>query len=434
MHLRTIPFYTVALDVASIRERAASSHSSLRSLRFSTAHHNLTEITKTIPETKDIKHELPPWRPYLYTLWLPLIAKSQKITDSHVFTIPSFLYEELMRIHSQWVGTGTISEENGVLNETVEAWMSLKSESARGLKNCFDGKRKWFIRLDQMSPKDSPIGGNDPTTTLKGAVIKLCSSMRAYGALLQEKEAADKEDRDLVLKLVLNPWNWEMDAGTEFRVFVPPPNVRGAEAKLENLKISAISQYRWSMIFKPVKGMSTQQVAELVTEGANRVLKEVIEHARDELKPEILELLLKYGLSFDVALHGTNEIQLIEINPFGALSGCGACLFNWELDARVLYGLEEDMTFIVTQETWNCVVLRTLDTALTTAEGYRKLLQSYMTWARLRVALYLKKWLPSSRKGRDEFDSDVGSEYDSESVPGSADFVQKMKKRYMKNR
>jgi hypothetical protein len=46
-----------------------------------------------------------------------------------------------------------------------------------------------------------------------------------------------------------------------------------------------------------------------------------------------------------------NEIQLIEINPFGALSRCEACLFNWGLDARVLYGLEEDMIFIVTQET-----------------------------------------------------------------------------------
>ena len=256
-----------------------------------------------------------------------------------------------MRIHSQWVGTGTINEENGLLNETIETWMSLKSESVQELKNCFDGERKWFIRLDQMSPKDSPISGKDPTTTLKSAVIKLCSSMRAYGAFLSEKEAADKEDRDLVLKLILNPWNGEMDAGREFRVFVPPPVVHGAEAKLENLKISAISQYRWSVVFAPVKGISTQQVAELITEGANKVLRDIIEHATDELKLEILELLVKYGLSFDVGLHGNNEIQLIEINPFGALSGCGACLFNWELDARVLYGLEEDMTFVVTQQT-----------------------------------------------------------------------------------
>jgi hypothetical protein len=97
-----------------------------------------------------------------------------------------------------------------------------------------------------------------------------------------------------------------------------------------------------------VNGISTHPVAELVTEGTNRVLREIIEHARDELEPETL---VKYGPSFDVGLHRNNEIQLIEINPFGALSRCGACLFNWGLDARVLYGLEEDMVFIVTQET-----------------------------------------------------------------------------------
>jgi hypothetical protein len=39
----------------------------------------------------------------------------------------------------------------------------------------------------------------------------------------------------------------------------------------------------------------------------------------------------------------------VEINPFGALSGCGACLFNWVLDGKVLYGLEEAQ-FILTVE------------------------------------------------------------------------------------
>jgi hypothetical protein len=183
------------------------------------------------------------------------------------------------------------------------------------------------------------------------------------------------------------------------------------------------------VVFAPVNGISTHPVAELVTEGTNRVLRDIIEHARDELEPETL---VKYGLSFDVGLHGNNEIQLIEINPFGALSRCEACLFNWGLDARVLYGLEEDMIFIVTQETWNCVVPRALDTALITAEWYRKSLQSYTAWARPRMALHLKK-MPTSKKGFDEDDSDAGSAYDSEPVPGSADFTRKMKRRHMKS-
>lgn len=29
----------------------------------------------------------------------------------------------------------------------------------------------------------------------------------------------------------------------------------------------------------------------------------------------------------------------MELNPFGALSGCGACLFNCVLEGKMMYGL-----------------------------------------------------------------------------------------------
>jgi hypothetical protein len=48
------------------------------------------------------------------------------------------------------------------------------------------------------------------------------------------------------------------------------------------------------------------------------------------------------------------------------------------------------------------------------------------------MALHLKK-LPASKKGFDEDDSDAGSAYASEPVPGSADFTRKMKRRHMKS-
>jgi hypothetical protein len=89
-------------------------------------------------------------------------------------------------------------------------------------------------------------------------------------------------------KLILNLWNDEMDPAKEFRVFVPPPAARGiAEPHIDDLEISGISQYRW--------------------------------HQTLQITP----------------------VQLIEMNPFGAMSGCGACLFNWVLDARMLYALDE---------------------------------------------------------------------------------------------
>jgi hypothetical protein len=40
----------------------------------------------------------------------------------------------------------------------------------------------------------------------------------------------------------------------------------------------------------------------------------------------------------------------VEINPFGAMSGCGACLFNWVIDGRILYGMEERVFAVVLNE------------------------------------------------------------------------------------
>lgn len=39
---------------------------------------------------------------------------------------------------------------------------------------------------------------------------------------------------------------------------------------------------------------------------------------------------------------------LVEVNPFGGLSGCGACLFSQIGDRRMVYGLEWEGKFIVT--------------------------------------------------------------------------------------
>jgi hypothetical protein len=37
------------------------------------------------------------------------------------------------------------------------------------------------------------------------------------------------------------------------------------------------------------------------------------------------------------------EVVLVEVNPFGAMSICGACLFQWVRDGRVVYGFEGEV-------------------------------------------------------------------------------------------
>ncbi|KAF2471621.1 uncharacterized protein BDR25DRAFT_313555 [Lindgomyces ingoldianus] len=60
-----------------------------------------------------------------------------------------------------------------------------------------------------------------------------------------------------------------------------------------------------------------------------------------------LQLLVPSGFTFDFSLESGNMTQLIELNPFGALSVCRKYLFNWIKNARLLYGLEDGFVFFM---------------------------------------------------------------------------------------
>jgi hypothetical protein len=84
------------------------------------------------------------------------------------------------------------------------------------------------------------------------------------------------------------------------------------------------------------------------------MLADITSYTGSEVEADMKDLLLRHGFSFDIALQDNGSVQLVEINPFGAMSGCGACLFQWVVDGRVLYGLEEceiAMTLEVSEQT-----------------------------------------------------------------------------------
>ncbi|KAL1797281.1 hypothetical protein ACET3X_003887 [Alternaria dauci] len=338
MQLRKIPYSLVEADTAAIQAIQDSSNPSSRSQRFSTAHHRLEEIAPVVPPNVHFAHEPPPWSPYGYTLWHPLIARSQNLSEYHEIFLPSFLYEDLLRCHSAWVATNRIPAF--LLYDVIE--MLKCTKSGKKLATLLDGEKKWFFRLDQMSPKDSPMGGKLPSSTIQEVLMKICTSMRAYGCLTREFADAKTENREMQIKLVLNPWDEGMDPDKEFRVFVPPPAAKTRrEADVTEFWVSAISQYRWPKAFEAPWGFDLQQTVDSVGMGATKTLEDIVTYAKKELSKDTTDLLLKYGFSFDIALKKDGGVQLIEINPFGALSGCGACLFNWVLDGKVMYGLEE---------------------------------------------------------------------------------------------
>ncbi|KAH5830456.1 hypothetical protein HBI94_042160 [Parastagonospora nodorum] len=289
LKLLVIPASWIAEDNAAVQASQETANPLSRSQRFNTKKHTQAEIEEAIPDS-NVQHANPPWMPYSYTLWHSLIAKSQGLATSHVLKMPSVLCDDLMLLHCSWLRSGRFPSY--LLNPLVEDLKS--SRTGRKLMSLLDGKQRWFIRLDQMSPKDSPLGGDRPSTTIQEVITKIASSMRAYGNLQWATQAEERpwgENRANV-QLILNPWNDKMDPAREFRVFVPPPF--GAQRK------------RWRLPYQ-------------------------CDH-------------------FDVVLQDDGSVQLVELNPFGAMSGCGACLFNWIIDARMLYGLEDAGFAIVLDE------------------------------------------------------------------------------------
>ncbi|KAF3047308.1 hypothetical protein E8E11_009032 [Didymella keratinophila] len=207
MRTTIIPYAAVAADYKEVTEMQDTLDQTSRSQRFNTAHHKLADISPVIHEAINFKHEQPPWTAYGYVISQPLIAHSQGLRDSHVVQIPTFLMEDLMRCHAAWVTTNAFPPD--LIKETVETWKSTKK--GKDLTSLLDGEKKWFMRLEQMSPKDSPFGGKLPTTTFEDVVIKMCSSMRAWSSLQNERLDAQKEGRDDKIDLILNPWDPSMD-------------------------------------------------------------------------------------------------------------------------------------------------------------------------------------------------------------------------------
>ena len=107
--------------------------------------------------------------------------------------------------------------------------------------------------------------------------------------------------------LILMPWADSFEY--EFRIFVV------------NKRITAASPQRWWEI----KQFSSDEIEKIECALTNvRFIKEV------QYDTFIADVYVDME---------TSECKLIELNPFGAHSGAGSSLFNWETDYNVLHGL-----------------------------------------------------------------------------------------------
>ena len=232
-------------------------------------------------------------------------------------------------------------------------------------------EKEYFLRTDACSVKDGK-NGTQPIRSVEDIWTRLATSHRVIHGLehlfgegaAKETEAggedkvetgvgnereewlepAGKKEKQAGAKaasidLYLIRFNPHITSAHEYRVFCPPPS----------LAISAVSQYRWFSPFYLTSPTRIPAAVDRIFAGIQKIHAQILE---SEAFGELEGVLREEGFTFDVwdsdrgesddekAMWGTG-VQLVEVNPFGAMSGCGSALFHWERDARVLYGVGE---------------------------------------------------------------------------------------------
>ena len=294
-----------------------------------TCFHKPEEIAAALP---DIEHKPPdsvqPW--ILLEPWLELIRSSRKIDgdDIHQIKLPGSFLTTLVRAFAVGIYMGRINASDAEdLEETFPRTTTRGINIAELLQN-----GRYFVRLNTCSLKDAFAGGTGPVTSVKQLWTRLATSHRAHNGVMSMRAF----DISAPIYLYLFPWDDDLRTELEYRVFCSPGGGR----------IAAISQYKWhDRWYHADKSLDEQRkIAKRVLEGTEVIHRQLMGH------PAMTHELRNAGYTFDVAesMDGGEGVRLIELNDFGALSGCGSCLFQWIKDARLLYGLQPEVELRVT--------------------------------------------------------------------------------------
>lgn len=255
-----------------------------------------------------------------------MICASQHIESGNIQPIglPKRYCNDLIDAGRLWQLQGRIS--SATLKDLADGFPT-RTTCDRNVKALFAESQEYFVQLDTCSLKDArslsrpeDICGTEPVTSPQQLWQSIVTSHRGCSGIEDMLAAC------LDVYLLLFPWRADIaNDGTEFRVFYTPPGNA----------VAAISQCHWHRPLKFPAGLDLTQEGNL-----QRVYTAI-----DDIQAQIVALescaenLRRTGFTFDVLVL-REEAQLLELNSFGAMSGCGSCLFQWVKDARVLYGLE----------------------------------------------------------------------------------------------
>ncbi|KAG5756271.1 hypothetical protein H9Q72_000963 [Fusarium xylarioides] len=295
--------------------------------KFNTCFHTDEEI----PAHESTNHlSRPSEAPYSFERWLPLVLKTRNLDAKAAQVVKLTRAEAKLLVAAS--GTSIITGEHNRayqedIQEEIIPHLSSLDFPAEGL----------FMRLDRCSPKDGrqAVPGRLSLHSPTDIILRLITSQRARNEILKSLEGESP-----TVDLTFLPFNKSMRSEREYRVYCAP----------ETGAISAVSQYCWHKpwFFDCEEHENQTRVVDQIWEGIQTIHKSILH----DLDPDdgLDQLLLKQGLSFDVFYDETDEtLQLVELNVFGARSGCGSCLFHWINDWDQLYGHCERVEFRVTR-------------------------------------------------------------------------------------
>lgn len=318
--LTIIPYTAVEAALAQEKE-------DLREQRkYNTNFHSHEEIITAFPY---IQHFSPDQRPWiLLSPWLDLILTSRGIqeTDVHRIQLPGTFLVHMKYASKVGLHMGHINPDDADDLAHDFPKTTTRGETIETLIK----QSRYFVRLDTCSLKDSLIG-EGPVKSTRDLWMRLATSARGTTGIRNLQD----EDISTPIYMYLFPWQDELRTELEYRIYCPP----------NTGKIAAISQYKWHAPWHH----ADDSIAE-----ASRVTQRLVKsceglHKRIMAHPAMTDLLRSRGFVFDVVEDPeTQDVRLIELNDFGAMSGCGACLFQWIRDARVMYGIDERIEVRVT--------------------------------------------------------------------------------------
>lgn len=281
------------------------------SFKFNTAFHDIDPVTKYAKSPLEA--------PYSFGRWLPTILKTRNLDPSVVQVVQ--LPQAQARLFLTASATSIIT---GELNRAFEE--DLREEFFPSFSSLTYPPEGLFMRLDGCSPKDGRQRrpGVSSLHCVEDIVLRLTTSQRAQNDIRHSLRS-----NPLTVDIIFLPFNHSMTADHEYRVYCSPGN--GA--------ITAISQYRWHKpwALSTMPETDRRMHLEKIWSGVSSIHRQI----HYDLNPLPAEevLLLRQGFTFDVFYNiHTGTSELVELNVFGATSGCGSCLFHWLDDSKLLYG------------------------------------------------------------------------------------------------